>query len=54
MIAGKQRRDVGKFSYVNWTITDWNQLSEREIESLTGNMHSFRKRVRKEITSAAK
>jgi hypothetical protein len=33
------------------TITDWNQLSEGEIGALTGNTHSFRKRVRKEITS---
>jgi hypothetical protein len=50
----KERTDVGKFSFVNRTITDWNQLSEGEIGALTGKIHSFRKRVRKEITSAAK
>jgi hypothetical protein len=52
--ARRQRKDVGKFSFVNRTITDWNQLSEGEIKALTGNAHSFRIRVRKVITSAAK
>jgi hypothetical protein len=35
----KQRTDVGKFSFVSRTITDWNQ---GEIGALTGNTHSFR------------
>jgi hypothetical protein len=35
-------------------ITSHNQLSEVEIGALTGNTHSFRNRVRKVITSAAK
>jgi hypothetical protein len=52
--ARKQRTDVGKFCFVNRTITDWNQLSEGEIGALTSNMHSFRKRVRKVITSVVK
>jgi hypothetical protein len=39
--ARKQRTDVGKFSFVNRTITDWNQLSEGEIGALIGNTHSF-------------
>jgi hypothetical protein len=52
--ARKQRKDVGKFSFVNRTITDWNQLSEWEIGALTSNTHSFTKRVRKVINSAAK
>jgi hypothetical protein len=50
----KQRTDVGKFSFVNRTITDRNQLSEGEIGALTGNTHSFRNRVRNVITSVAK
>jgi hypothetical protein len=45
--ARKQRKDVGKYSYVNRTITDWSQLSEGEIGALTGNTYGFRKRVRK-------
>jgi hypothetical protein len=52
--ARKQRTHVGKYSFVNRTITDWNQLSEGEIGVLTGNTYSFRKRVRKVITSVAK
>jgi hypothetical protein len=51
----KQRTDVGKYSFVNRTITDWNQLTEGEIGFLTSNStYSFRKRVRKVITSEAK
>jgi hypothetical protein len=52
--ARKQRTDVGKYFFVNRTITDWNQLTEREIGALTGNTYSFRKRVRKVITCEAK
>jgi hypothetical protein len=52
--ARKQRTDVGKYSFVNRTITDWNKLAEREIGAVTGNTCGFRKRVRKVITSAAK
>jgi hypothetical protein len=52
--ARKHRKGVGKFSFVNRTITDWNQLSEGEKRALTGNTHSVRKRVRNVITVAAK
>jgi hypothetical protein len=52
--ARRQTTHVSKFSFVNRTITDWNQLSEGEIGALTGNAQSFRIRVRKVITSAAK
>jgi hypothetical protein len=41
--ARKQRTDVGKYSFVNRTITDWNQLTEGEIGAVTGNTYSFRK-----------
>jgi hypothetical protein len=52
--ARKQRRNVGKLSFVNRTITDWNQVSEGEIGALTGNTQRFKNRVWKEITSAVK
>ena len=52
--ARKQRTDVGKYSFVNMTVTDWNQLTAGGIGALTGNTYSFRKRVRKVITSEAK
>jgi hypothetical protein len=41
--ARKQRRDVRKYSFVNRTITDWNQLPEGAIETVIGNRHGFRK-----------
>jgi hypothetical protein len=43
----RNRIDVGKYSFVNRTITDWNQLPEGVIGALTGNTYSFRKRVSK-------
>jgi hypothetical protein len=52
--ARKQRKDVGKYSFVNRTITDWNQLTEGETRALTSNMYSFRRRVSKVISSEAK
>ena len=33
--ARKQRTDVGKYSFVNNTISDWNQLTEGETGALT-------------------
>jgi hypothetical protein len=30
----KQRRDIGKYSFVNRSITDWNQLPEGAIGPL--------------------
>jgi hypothetical protein len=43
----KIRTDVGKFSFVNRTIADWNRLPEREIGTSLVKTHIFRKRVRK-------
>jgi hypothetical protein len=31
MRARRKRTDVGKYSFVNRTIADWNQLAEGEI-----------------------
>jgi hypothetical protein len=42
----KIRTDVGKFSFVNRTITDWNRLPERAIGTSLVKTHVFRKRVR--------
>jgi hypothetical protein len=52
--ARKQRTDVGKYSFMDRTITDWNKLTDGEIGALSGNACSFRKRVRKVITSSVK
>jgi hypothetical protein len=34
----KRRTEIGKYSFLNRTITDWNQLTERESGSITGNI----------------
>jgi hypothetical protein len=39
--------DVGKFSFVNRTIADWNRLPKGAIGTSLVKTHVFRKRVRK-------
>jgi hypothetical protein len=41
------RTGVGKFSVVNRTIAEWNQLPEGAIGTPPIKTHTFRKRVRK-------
>jgi hypothetical protein len=43
----KIRTDVGKLSFVNKTIPDWNRLPEGAIRTSLVKTHVFRKRVRK-------
>jgi len=45
--ARKQRTGIGKYSFVNRSITDWNQLPERAIGTSHGKTHIFKLRVRK-------
>ena len=45
--ARKQRTDIGKYSFVNRSITDWNQLPEGAIGTSHGKTHVFKTRVRK-------
>jgi hypothetical protein len=52
--ARKQRTDVGKYSFVNRTIADWNLLPEEVLGTSLGKPHIFRRRVRKVITSEVK
>jgi hypothetical protein len=42
----KIKTDVGKFSFVNSTIADWNRLPEGAIGTSLIKTHIFRKRVR--------
>jgi hypothetical protein len=44
--ARKQRRDLGKYSFMNRSITDWNQLPEGAIGTSHGKSHIFKTRVR--------
>jgi hypothetical protein len=45
--ARKQRTDIGKYSFVNRSITDWNKLPEVAIRTSHGTTHIFETRVRK-------
>jgi hypothetical protein len=46
--ARKQRTD-GKFSFVNRTTADWNQLPEEIFGFPPAKAHTFSKRVRKVV-----
>jgi hypothetical protein len=50
----KQRTDIGKYSFVNRSITDWAQLSEAAIVTSHGKTHIFKTRVRKVKTGEGK
>jgi len=52
--ARKQRTDIGKYSFVNRTITDWNKLPEGAIGTSHGKMHIFKMSVRKVKSSERK
>jgi hypothetical protein len=47
----KQRTDAGKYSCINRTIKHWNQLPADLLESFPCKLSTFRKRVKKVITS---
>jgi len=52
--ARKQRTDIGKYSFVNRTITDWNKLPEGATGTSHSKMRIFKTRVRKVKTSEGK
>ena len=52
--ARKQRTDIGKYSFVNRSITDWNRVPEGAKGTSHGKTHIFKTRVRKEKTSEGK
>jgi hypothetical protein len=47
--ARKQRTDVGKFSFVNRTTADWNQLLKELFVFPLAKAHTFSKRARKVV-----
>jgi hypothetical protein len=49
----RQRADIGKYSFVNRTIQDWNQLPAEALGILPCKLKSLKKRVRKEITEVS-
>jgi len=52
--ATKRRTDIGKYSFVNRSITDWKQLPEVAIGTSHGKTHIFKTRFRKVKTSEGK
>jgi len=50
----KQRTDTGKYSSVNRSIADWNQLPTGVRGTDDGNTHNFKTRVRKMLTGEGK
>jgi len=52
--ARKQITVIGKYSFVNRSIFDWNRLPEGAIGTSHGKMHIFKTRVRKMKTSKGK
>jgi len=47
--SGRQRTDIGKYSFVNRTIQHWNQLPAEVLGNLPSKPITFKKRVRKVI-----
>ena len=45
----RQRMDIGKYSFVNRTIQDWNQLPAEVLGTLPCKLKTLKKRVRKAI-----
>jgi hypothetical protein len=47
----KQRKDVGKYYFVNKTIKSWNQLPASLLASFPSKLNIFRKRAKNVVTS---
>ena len=45
----RQRTDIGKYSFVNRTIQDWNQLPAEVLGTIPCKLKTLKKRVRKAI-----
>jgi hypothetical protein len=50
----KQRKDIGKYSFVNRYITEWNHLPKVVIGVSHGKTHVLKTKVRKVKTSERK
>jgi hypothetical protein len=49
----RQRTDTGKYSFVNRTIQDWNQLPAEVLGALLCKPNTLKKRVRKVINEVS-
>ena len=50
----KQRTDIGKYSFVNKTIKNWNQLPVETLRTFPCKRKIFRNRIRKAIMNGVK
>jgi hypothetical protein len=50
----KQRMDIGKYSFVNRTVKNWNQLPAEALGTFPCKLKIFRNRVRKAIINEVK
>jgi hypothetical protein len=50
---GGKRKDVGKYSFVNRTIQDWNQLPAVVLGTLPCKPNTLKKRVREVINEVS-
>ena len=46
----RQRKDIGKYSFVNMIIQDWNQVPAEVLGTLPCKLNTLKKRARKAIT----
>jgi len=51
IMARKQRKDIGKYSFVNRTIKIWNQLPAEVLATFPSRSHIFKNRVSRVIRS---
>jgi hypothetical protein len=49
----RQRTDIRKYSFVNRTIEDWNQLPAEVLGTLPCKQNTLKKRIRKAIIEAS-
>jgi hypothetical protein len=45
----RQRTDIGKYSFVNRTIQDWNQIPAEVLGTFPCKLNTLKKKVRKAI-----
>jgi hypothetical protein len=49
--VGNKRTDIGKYSFINRTIINWNQLPADLLASFPRKLNTFRKSVKKVVTN---
>ena len=50
----RQRTDIGKYSFINRTIQDWNKLPAEVLETLPCKLNTLKKRAKKQLLRRVK